>query len=163
VALLGAAWSGLALVALWGLRGRCRRPGGLFLACLALTGLAGLALLGSPLRPLGIDVGKLWKGMPSTIARMAGELCTRLGQARTFAPDDIPCVEETCVGQGYAVPTAGCRAATRRLARPEGLPLDPVYTGTAFAGLLDLVEKGQLGQDGPIIFLHTGGAPGLFA
>jgi D-cysteine desulfhydrase family pyridoxal phosphate-dependent enzyme len=125
--------------------------------------LAGLTLQRSPLRPLGIDVGKLWKGMPSTIARMAGELCTRLGQTRAFAPDDIPYVEETYVGQGYAVPTAGCRAATRRLAQLEGLLLDPVYTGKAFAGLLDLVEKGQLGQDDPIIFLHTGGVPGLFA
>jgi D-cysteine desulfhydrase family pyridoxal phosphate-dependent enzyme len=125
--------------------------------------LAGLTLLGSPLRPLGIDVGKLWRAMPSTIARMAGELCTRLGQARTFAPDEIPFVKETYVGQGYAVPTAGGRAAMRRLARLEGLVLDPVYTGKAFSGLLDLVEKGQLGQDEPIIFLHTGGVPGLFA
>jgi 1-aminocyclopropane-1-carboxylate deaminase/D-cysteine desulfhydrase-like pyridoxal-dependent ACC family enzyme len=125
--------------------------------------LAGLTLLGSPLRPLGIDVGKLWKAMPSSIARMAGELCSRLGQERAFSPHEIPCIEETYVGQGYAVPTAGSRAAVRRLARLEGLLLDPVYTGKAFAGLLDLVEKGQLGQDEPIIFLHTGGVPGLFA
>jgi D-cysteine desulfhydrase family pyridoxal phosphate-dependent enzyme len=125
--------------------------------------LAGLALRGSPLRPLGIDVGKLWKGMPSSIARMAGELCTRLGHARKFAPDEVPCVEATYVGQGYAVPTAGCRAAIRRLARLEGVLLDPVYTGKAFAGLLDLIDKGQLSRDKPIIFLHTGGVPGLFA
>jgi phosphatidylglycerol:prolipoprotein diacylglycerol transferase len=45
VALLGAAWSGLVLMALWGLRRRWRRPGGLFLTCLALTGLGGLVLV----------------------------------------------------------------------------------------------------------------------
>jgi 1-aminocyclopropane-1-carboxylate deaminase/D-cysteine desulfhydrase-like pyridoxal-dependent ACC family enzyme len=125
--------------------------------------LAGLALLESPLQLIGIDVGKLWKGMPASIARMAGELCDRLGRPRAFSPDGVPCIEEVYVGPGYAVPTEECQAAIRRLARLEGLLLDPVYTGKAFAGLLDLTEKGRLGQDDPIIFLHTGGLPGLFA
>jgi 1-aminocyclopropane-1-carboxylate deaminase/D-cysteine desulfhydrase-like pyridoxal-dependent ACC family enzyme len=49
------------------------------------------------------------------------------------------------------------------LAQWEGILLDPVYTGKAFAGLLDLVEEGGLGKDEPIIFLHTGGLPALFA
>lgn len=125
--------------------------------------LTGLALIGSPLRPLGLDVGKLWKSFPTSIARMASELCKRLGTTRTFAPEEVPLMEETYVGQGYAVPSQAGRAAIRHLARLEGLLLDPVYTGKAFAGLLDLVEKGQLGHDQPIIFLHTGGTPGLFA
>ena len=47
--------------------------------------------------------------------------------------------------------------------RSEGILLDPVYTGKAFAGLLDLVEKGELGSNEPLIFLHTGGLPALFA
>ncbi len=50
-----------------------------------LAGLmAGLALLDSPIKPLGIDVGKLWKAFPASIARLAGELCTALGQPHTF-------------------------------------------------------------------------------
>ena len=49
------------------------------------------------------------------------------------------------------------------LACPEGILLGPVYTGKAFAGILDLIEKGQLGSNEPIIFLHTGGLPALFA
>jgi D-cysteine desulfhydrase family pyridoxal phosphate-dependent enzyme len=125
--------------------------------------LAGLTLLESQLRLVGIDVGKLWKAFPDSIARLAGELCARLGQERTFAPDEVPLIQETYVGPRYAVPTAECQATIRRLARLEGLLLDPVYTGKAFAGLLDLLQKGQLGRDGPIIFLHTGGLPGLFA
>ncbi len=48
----------------------------------------------------------------------------------------------------------------RRLARLEGLLLDPTYTAKAFAGLLDLLETGQLGAGEPIIFWHTGGCPG---
>jgi D-cysteine desulfhydrase len=49
------------------------------------------------------------------------------------------------------------------LARAEGILLDSVYTGKAFAGMLDLIEKRQLGTNEPIIFLHTGGLPALFA
>ena len=125
--------------------------------------LAGLTLLGSPLRPLGIDVGRLWKAFPASIAHMAGELCTRLGEPRPFRPQEVPLIEGAYVGEGYAMPSAQCHAAIRRLVRLEGLFLDPIYTGKAFAGLLDLVEKGELGRDEPIIFLHTGGLPGLFA
>jgi D-cysteine desulfhydrase len=67
------------------------------------------------------------------------------------------------VGPKYGVPSPGGQDAVRRLARTEGILLDPVYTGKAFAGLLDLVEKGGLGSNEPIIFLHTGGLPALFA
>jgi D-cysteine desulfhydrase len=129
-----------------------------------LAGLiAGLRLIGSSLRPLGIDVGRLWKNFPISIARLANELCTRLNQPHAFAPAEIPLIENTYVGSRYAVPSEQGLTAIRRLARSEGVILDPVYTGKAFAGLIDLVERGQLGRDEPIIFLHTGGLPALFA
>lgn len=137
-----------------------------------LAGLmAGLALADSSLQVLGIDVGKLWKGFPVSISNLASELCERLEQPYTFTPECVPLIEGTYVGQGYAVLSEPCVAAVKRLARTEGILLDPVYTGKAFAGLLDLVErsKGQahgqplLGRDEPIIFLHTGGLPALFA
>jgi D-cysteine desulfhydrase family pyridoxal phosphate-dependent enzyme len=125
--------------------------------------IAGLRLIGSSLQPLGIDVGRLWKSFPVSIARLASELCTRLNQPQPFAPDQVPLIENTYVGPRYAVPTDLCLAAIRRLAQSEGILLDPVYTGKAFAGLLDLVEQGQLDRDEPIVFLHTGGWPALFA
>jgi D-cysteine desulfhydrase len=129
-----------------------------------LVGLmAGLRLLDSPLQLLGIDVGKLWKGFPVSIAHLASELCARLGQPHTFTPDQVPMIEGTYVGQGYAIPSEQCVTAIKRLARLEGILLDPVYTGKAFAGLLDLVERKDLDRDEPIIFLHTGGLPALFA
>jgi D-cysteine desulfhydrase family pyridoxal phosphate-dependent enzyme len=125
--------------------------------------LAGLTLLDSPLRPLGIDVGKLWKNFPASIGRLATELCARLGEPHTFTPAQVPLIEGTYVGERYAVPSARGMAALRRLAATEGILLDPVYTGKAFAGLLDLVEQNALGYKEPIIFLHTGGLPALFA
>uniref|UniRef100_A0A1I7XW78 PBPb domain-containing protein n=1 Tax=Steinernema glaseri TaxID=37863 RepID=A0A1I7XW78_9BILA len=62
----------------------------------------------------------------------------------------------------YGEPNAGTLAAIRLLASHEGLLLDPVYTGKAMAGLLDGIAR-QRFDEGPLIFLHTGGAPALFA
>ncbi|PWB32584.1 D-cysteine desulfhydrase [Pseudomonas sp. SDI] len=62
----------------------------------------------------------------------------------------------------YGEPNAGTLAAIRLLASQEGVLLDPVYTGKAMAGLLDGIAR-QRFDDGPLIFLHTGGAPALFA
>jgi D-cysteine desulfhydrase family pyridoxal phosphate-dependent enzyme len=129
-----------------------------------LAGLiAGLALIDSPLKLVGIDVGKLWKGFPLSIALLASELCSRLGESRSFTPERVPLIEATYVGEAYGTPSPEGMAAIRKLARLEGLLLDPVYTAKAFAGTLDLIEKGKLGQDEPVIFLHTGGLPALFA
>lgn len=67
------------------------------------------------------------------------------------------------IGPGYAIPSeAGC-AAVRRLARSEGILVDPVYTGKALAGLFRLLEEGYFDQDESILFVHTGGAGALFA
>jgi L-cysteate sulfo-lyase len=67
------------------------------------------------------------------------------------------------VGQGYGLPTRGMIKAVALAASSEGLLLDPVYTGKAMAGLVDLVDKGSFGADDNVLFLHTGGSPALFA
>lgn len=66
------------------------------------------------------------------------------------------------VGPGYAKPTDAMREALSLAARFEGLVLDPVYTGKAFAGLIALARSGRYGKDQSLLFVHTGGAPGLF-
>jgi L-cysteate sulfo-lyase len=66
------------------------------------------------------------------------------------------------VGAGYGIPTEGMREAVRLLAEQEGILLDPVYSGKAMAGLIDLIRKGAIGADERVVFLHTGGAVGLF-
>ncbi|MEX5572061.1 D-cysteine desulfhydrase [Pseudomonas lijiangensis] len=65
-------------------------------------------------------------------------------------------------GPRYGEPNAGTLSAIKLVASHEGLLLDPVYTGKAMAGLLDGIGR-QRFNDGPLIFLHTGGAPALFA
>lgn len=129
-----------------------------------LAGLmAGLAVLGSPIKVLGIDVGKLWKRFPASLARLAGELCAAVGVARSFRPEEVPMIEGRYVGPGYGVLTAETTRVIRTLATAEGILLDPVYSGKAFAGLLDLVTQGYWGAAEHVIFLHTGGLPGLWA
>lgn len=63
---------------------------------------------------------------------------------------------------GYGVANDEGREAIALLARLEGIVLDPVYTGKAMAGLIDGPDRGRF-PDGPLVFLHTGGAPALFA
>jgi 1-aminocyclopropane-1-carboxylate deaminase/D-cysteine desulfhydrase-like pyridoxal-dependent ACC family enzyme len=65
------------------------------------------------------------------------------------------------VGPGYGVPSAEGDAAIARLARTEGIFLDPVYSGKAFAALIDMAKTGRI--EGRVLFWHTGGVPSLFA
>ena len=67
------------------------------------------------------------------------------------------------LGAGYSLPTPGMAEAVQMLARREAILLDPVYTGKAMAGLIDLVRQGAFGADEKILFLHTGGSPALYA
>lgn len=128
-----------------------------------LAGLwAGFHLLGSSVRVLGIDVGKLWRTFPASIARLATEVCRLLGRPHRFTADQVPIIEKTYVGAGYAKLRAEAVEAIRLLARAEGVVLDPVYSAKAFAGLLDLLGNGRFAPDAQIIFLHTGGLPGLW-
>ena len=97
------------------------------------------------------------------MAQIANDALELLGLPSSVEPADVSLIERTYVGRGYAVPTSDGTAAIRRLARSEGLLLDPTYTGKAFAGLLDLHASGHFGAEEPVIFWHTGGLPGLFA
>lgn len=66
------------------------------------------------------------------------------------------------LGPGYAKKTKESIEVIKLIAQTEGILLDPVYTGKAMVGLIDLVKRGVLTKDDNIVFLHTGGAPGLF-
>lgn len=76
-------------------------------------------------------------------------------------PGDFALVEN--VGAGYAVPNPKDTPRILELAREEGVLLDPVYTGKAYAKLCAMLEEGAFPGDGAVVFLHTGGAAALFA
>jgi len=130
--------------------------------------LAGFHLLNSSHALLGIDVGKLWREFPASIAALATEICALLGEPHEFRADPstgsgVPLIERTYVGQAYARPTPAAIDALRLAARQEGLVLDPVYTSKAMAGLIDLVKRGRWGANDHVVFLHTGGMPAVWA
>ena len=66
-------------------------------------------------------------------------------------------------GPGYAIPSQEGNAAVAMMAENEGLFLDPVYTGKAFAGLIAMAREGAFKPTDRVLFLHSGGAGGLFA
>ena len=76
------------------------------------------------------------------------------------------CCQVRCLdgylGDGYTLPTKGMVEAVKTTARTEAILLDPVYSGKAMAGLIDLVRKGIFRRGENVIFLHTGGLPSLF-
>ncbi len=77
-------------------------------------------------------------------------------------PEEMVEVWDGYVGPGYSLPTEGMEEAVTLFARLEGILLDPVYTGKAAAGLIDLVRQGYFADGSNVLFLHTGGAPSLY-
>ncbi|WP_035181246.1 D-cysteine desulfhydrase family protein [Lentilactobacillus farraginis] len=71
--------------------------------------------------------------------------------------------DQSYFGEGYEIPSKAGSSAIRLLARTEGILIDPVYTGKAFAGLLDYVKNGKIKAGSNVVFWHTGGVSALFA
>ncbi len=121
---------------------------------------AGLvAGFGDHARVLGVDVGTR-PGLPEAVMATAADAAVTAGLP---APVGACRLDGARIGAGYGAPTADARRALDLAARLEGLVLDPVYTGKAMAGLVAAVREGRIGADGPVVFLHTGGMPALFA
>jgi D-cysteine desulfhydrase len=112
-------------------------------------------------RILGISVDKPRDGLAASVAALATETARLLGQPHVFQPGEIE-VNDEYLGGGYAVVGEPERDAIRLVARTEGVILDPVYTGRAAAGLVDLIGRGYFKPDEKVLFWHTGGTAGLF-
>ena len=113
-----------------------------------------------PLLGIGVNVGR--DEQEEKVYRLACETAEFIGSPGIVARDDVVA---NCdyVGLGYGVPTAAMNDAVLILARFEGLLFDPVYSGKALAGMIDLIREGHFDGAGNIVFLHTGGAVALFA
>jgi len=72
-------------------------------------------------------------------------------------------VNDNYIGQGYGIMGMPEIEAIQLFARLEGILLDPVYTGRAAAGMIDLIRKGFFKKEDTVLFWHTGGTPALFA
>ena len=94
------------------------------------------------------------------VNRLIVEVVALLGIAE--GGSDLTITDAT-LGQGYGIPSPATLDAVELLARTEGVLLDPVYTGKAFEHLLAEVAAGRLDPARDVVFVHTGGSPGLFA
>ncbi len=111
---------------------------------------------------LGLSVDETLEQLQCNVAPIATEAAQRLGLPFTFAPADIH-ANADYIGAGYALMGDRERETIRLLARLEGILVDPVYTGKAFGGLIDLMRKGVIAKTERVLFWHTGGQPALFA
>ena len=97
----------------------------------------------------------------ATIEALVAEGARLLGLEVPSATNVRTDVEEA--GEGYAIPTVRSRQALRLAATSDALVLDPTYTAKGFAGLLRWVEEERVDHGETVVFIHTGGIPGLFA
>ena len=111
---------------------------------------------------LGISIDESEKWLKTNVSKLASDASEKLGERIEFAPADVLANADYC-GAGYGVLTDAEREAVKLSAKYEGLLLDPVYTGRAAAGMIDLIRKGFFKKDETVLFWHTGGQPALFA
>jgi L-cysteate sulfo-lyase len=123
--------------------------------------VAGLVALNSRVPVLGISVRAPKEKQEASVLGLAKRTADYLDLGDIMRPEHIS-ANGDYVGGGYGIPTPGMVDAVRMLAELEGVLLDPVYSGKAMAGLIDLVRKGRFKADSDVIFLHTGGAAALF-
>jgi L-cysteate sulfo-lyase len=123
--------------------------------------VAGLHAMSNPLCVLGIGVRNPRDRQEAAVLKLAQATAAHMGIDR---PVPANAVEANCdyVGAGYGRPTPGMIEAVQMTARAEGIFLDPVYSGKGMAGLIDLVRTGVFTKGQTVVFLHTGGASGLF-
>ena len=124
--------------------------------------IVGSLALNTGIRVIGIGVSRSKEESYARISRIAAETVERLGIQCSIASDDIE-VHDEYIGEGYGAVTPGMVEAVRMVAETEGIILDPVYTGKAMAGLIDLVRMGRFSSEDTVVFMHTGGTPALFA
>ena len=123
---------------------------------------AGKALFGFGGQILGISVDEEADAFRTAVAKLAKDITILLENAKDITKEDI-LVNDDYLGGGYAVMGKPEREAIHLFARHEGLLVDPVYTGRAAAGLIDLIRQGFFSLKETVLFWHTGGQPALFA
>lgn len=124
--------------------------------------LVGAKALGFQGEISGICIDSEAAELQEGVAELAGQLARRLNLDLTFTPEEV-IGYDAYLGGGYAVMGEAEKEAILLAARCEGILLDPVYTGRAFAGMVDLVRRGVFKRDETVLFWHTGGYAALFA
>jgi D-cysteine desulfhydrase len=110
---------------------------------------------------IGINISRQKGPQENLVYNLVEQTAAHVGIKGTIPREAVQCFEEY-VGPGYSLPTPEMVKTVKLVAQTEGILLDPVYTGKAMAGMLDLIQKDffKMGQN--ILFVHTGGSPALY-
>jgi D-cysteine desulfhydrase len=122
----------------------------------------GQRLFGFKGKALGISIDEPVDQLKANISALATRASEKLGDRIEFTGDDVLANDDYCQA-GYGIFGEGEREAINLFASNEGILLDPVYTGRAAAGMIDLIRKGFFKKDETVLFWHTGGQVALFA
>lgn len=122
--------------------------------------VAGLAVMGADIPVLGIGVRAPKEKQEANVFKLAEETAALLGQPGRVTRERVV-ADCDYVGEGYGLIDQGVIDALTLAARTDGIVLDPVYSGKAMKGLIALARAGRF-QGETVVFLHTGGAQGLF-
>ena len=123
--------------------------------------LAGVRLLLPDTRVVGISVYGNSTTVSGYVREIGNRVLQEIGVSDKVRDRDIIVIDDY-LGEGYGVFNRQVGDAIRTLARSDGVLLDPVYTGKAMAGMVDLMDNGYFNEGESILFLHTGGTPALF-
>jgi len=124
--------------------------------------VVGSHLFGFQGQVLGISVDEQAEVLQKRVAELATGVADFVGEGLSYRPQDIR-VNADYLGGGYGVVSETESESIRLFASYEGILLDPVYTGRAAGGMIDLIRKGFFSPDDTVLFWHTGGVPALFA
>lgn len=127
--------------------------------------MLGKKILNAPYQILGINIDKDDEGelpFEQRIVNLANKTAQFIGSDDAFTKEDVQ-LNSNYIGEGYGVIGSLEKEAITLTAQTEGILLDPVYTGRAMGGLVDMIRQGQLTKTDCVLFWHTGGAPAIFA
>ena len=124
--------------------------------------LAGKKVLNSNVKIISVDVSNKTPEFYDNVASLCEKTLERAGFHIKVTSQDIN-HDLNYFGKGYEIPTTAASDAIKKLARTEGILVDPVYSGKALSGLLDYVKSGKIKKGSTVVFWHTGGATALFA
>ncbi len=110
----------------------------------------------------GVNVSRPSDVQQGIVHKLAQETLDRISTGLTLPEAQVKCYD-SYYQPGYSLPNEGMVEAVKLLARTQAILLDPVYSGKAMAGLIDLVRKNHFPQNANVLFLHTGGSPALYA
>mgnify|MGYP001568222896 FL=1 len=121
--------------------------------------VAGKTLYKSNTKIIGISIKDNKSNQEKRVLKLTQNSCEYMSCNPPKEEDVI--VFDDYVGPGYAMPTDGMRDALSLMATKEAILLDPVYTGKAFDGLINLVRKNYFNSSDRVLFIHTGGSAAL--